>query len=77
MGSADRDHLGRPVVVVTGSGVLTSLGAGNLQFSSDDRVLFFSGLGNILYRLAIDPVQGVATARPPEPEASATPALPP
>ena len=45
----------------------TALGAGNLQFSRDDRVLFFSGIGNILYRLAIDPVQGVATARPPEP----------
>ncbi|HEY2617667.1 MAG TPA: beta-ketoacyl-ACP synthase [Acetobacteraceae bacterium] len=28
MGSADRDHLGRPVVVVTGTGVLTSLGTG-------------------------------------------------
>jgi len=44
----------------------TALGAGNLQFSNDDRTLFFSGIGNILYRLAIDAVQGTAAAEAPE-----------
>jgi Tol biopolymer transport system component/DNA-binding winged helix-turn-helix (wHTH) protein len=44
----------------------TALGVGNLQFSSDDRFLFFSGVGNSLYRLAIDPVQGTATGQTPE-----------
>jgi Tol biopolymer transport system component/DNA-binding winged helix-turn-helix (wHTH) protein len=38
----------------------TALGAGNLQFSRDDRALFFTGIGNILYRLAIDPIRGTA-----------------
>ena len=44
----------------------TALGVGNLQFSNDDRTLFFSGIGNILYRLAIDPVQGTAAGQAPE-----------
>jgi Tol biopolymer transport system component/DNA-binding winged helix-turn-helix (wHTH) protein len=44
----------------------TTMGAGNVQFSSDDRALFFTGIGNILYRLAIDPVQGTAAAQMPE-----------
>ena len=46
--------------------LLTSAGAANLQFSGDDRALFFSGIGNILYRLPIDPVQGAATGQTPE-----------
>ncbi len=44
----------------------TQLGAGNVQFSRDDRALFFSGLGASLYRLAIDPVQGTTTGLMPE-----------
>jgi Tol biopolymer transport system component len=44
----------------------TALGAGNLQFSTDDRALFFSGIGNVLYRLAIDPIAGTATEQTPE-----------
>src|ERR1043166_5359215 len=42
--------------------LLTSAGAGNLQFSGDDRALFFTGIGNILYRLPIDPVQEIGRA---------------
>jgi Tol biopolymer transport system component/DNA-binding winged helix-turn-helix (wHTH) protein len=44
----------------------TALGAGNLQFSIDDRALFFSGIGNVLHRLAIDPVKGAAAEQTPE-----------
>ena len=44
----------------------TAMGAGNLGFSRDDRALFFSGTGNILYRLSIDPIQGSAIAQTPE-----------
>lgn len=44
----------------------TAMGAGNVQFSSDDRAVFFTGIGNVLYRLAIDPVQGTAAAQTPE-----------
>jgi serine/threonine protein kinase/Tol biopolymer transport system component len=44
----------------------TAMGAGDVQFSSDDRALFFSGIGNVLYRLAIDPIQGTAAGQPPE-----------
>ena len=44
----------------------TVLNVGNLQFSRDDGALFFSGIGNILYRLAIDPVQGTAAGQAPE-----------
>lgn len=44
--------------------LLTQVGAGNLQFSSDDRALFFTGIGNVLYRLAVDPADGVAAGEP-------------
>jgi Tol biopolymer transport system component len=44
----------------------TASGVGNLQFSGDDRTLFFSGIGNTLNRLAIDPVEGTATGQTPE-----------
>ncbi|HEU5256948.1 MAG TPA: winged helix-turn-helix domain-containing protein [Vicinamibacterales bacterium] len=44
----------------------TALGADNVQFSEDDRALFFNGNGNILYRLAIDPVQGTSIEQTPE-----------
>jgi Tol biopolymer transport system component/DNA-binding winged helix-turn-helix (wHTH) protein len=44
----------------------TVLHVDNLQFSRDDRALFFSGIGNILYRLVIDPVQGTAAGQAPE-----------
>jgi len=44
----------------------TVFNVGNLQFSRDDRALFFSGIGNVLYRLAIDPVQGTADGQAPE-----------
>jgi Tol biopolymer transport system component/DNA-binding winged helix-turn-helix (wHTH) protein len=46
--------------------LLTAPGAGNLQFSKDDRALFFSGIGNTLNRLAIDPVRGTAAGHTPE-----------
>jgi Tol biopolymer transport system component len=42
----------------------TAPGIGNLQFSNDDRALFFSGTENTLYRLAIDPAEGTATGEP-------------
>ena len=42
-----------------------ALGVDNLRFSGDDRSLFYSGIGNILYRLPIDPVRGTVT-EPPE-----------
>ena len=44
----------------------TARGAGNLQFSSDDRALFYSGIGNVLYRLPVDPIRGIATDQTPE-----------
>ena len=43
----------------------TALGAGHVQFGSDDRALFFSGIGNTLYRLAIDPVRGTGDGQAP------------
>jgi len=46
--------------------VQTMLNVGNVQFSSDDRALFFSGIGNSLYRLTIDPARGTATEQAPE-----------
>ena len=44
----------------------TVLGPGNVQFSPDDRALFFTGVANVLNRLALDPVQGEATGKPSE-----------
>lgn len=44
----------------------TAFGVGNLQFSNDDRTLFFTGIGNVLYRLAVDPVRGAAAGHAPE-----------
>jgi Tol biopolymer transport system component len=38
----------------------------NLLFSTDDRTLFFSGAGNVLYRMTIDPVHGTAAEQTPE-----------
>jgi Tol biopolymer transport system component len=62
---------GASVWIVDASGgtprrLLTAAGASNLQFSRDDRALFFSGIGNTLNRLAIDPVQGAAAGQTPE-----------
>ena len=44
----------------------TVLNVGNLQFDREDRALFFSGIGNVLYRLAIDPIHGTTAGRAPE-----------
>jgi Tol biopolymer transport system component len=41
----------------------TALGLGNLQFGGDDRFLFFSVYGGNLYRLAVDPIHGMATGQ--------------
>jgi Tol biopolymer transport system component len=44
----------------------TVVGAGNVRFGPDDRELYFSGIGNILYRLALDPVHGMAAGPRPD-----------
>jgi 3-oxoacyl-[acyl-carrier-protein] synthase II len=54
--TADTDHLGRPVVVVTGMGVLTSLGQGQ----ADNWAALTSGVSGIR-RISRFPIDGLRT----------------